>query len=186
MDDFIYVYHGSNTKIEEPDAQHNSKYFYELDFGTGFYTTADLDIAKIWAMSKSEGDVATATVTRYKFYVSDALRNCSFIDFGALNDEYYSWMEAIVQCRVFQEELTDCQIIFGPISDDNGYVLLLGYIDDNKLAQYSIANSYLDAVNTPDLALVDLLEESPGEQIVFKDKQSLNYLIYDGIEEIEW
>lgn len=47
----MIVYHGSDVIIEKPDINHS---FRPLDFGKGFYVTANLEQATRWAKRKSD------------------------------------------------------------------------------------------------------------------------------------
>ena len=59
----MILYHGSNVAVEHPDLNHSKT---NLDFGTGFYTTSDLDQAKRWAVTTTRRRGAgTPTVTVY-------------------------------------------------------------------------------------------------------------------------
>lgn len=180
MGEYIYLYHGSIEEVPIPKAKYNEDHFDQLDFGSGFYTTDDPKVAQLWGRLRSGR--SAAIVSRYKFYIEDALRNCSYIDYSEKYDGYRSWFETITQCRIFAEDPAEYQIMFGPISDDNGFSLMSTHIDFDEIENFIFETSYLDIIDTPDDLLVELLEISPGEQIVFKDEEALTYLEYDGVE----
>lgn len=52
----IFVYHGSNISVEKPDIWHSR---VDIDFGVGFYTTRDKNMASKWACNKNRSILNT-------------------------------------------------------------------------------------------------------------------------------
>lgn len=184
MEDFIYVYHGSNLVVPEPIVDFNEDHFNLLDFGAGFYTALDPQVARICAITRSSRYQGEPLISRYKFFQNDAIYNTEYINFSQTGQDYYDWLELVTQYRIFADDTNEYDLIEGPISDDNGYEIIVRGLVDN-VDDYILTTDYLSAVDNPDQTLIDLLDDSPGEQIVFKTKYALNFLEFDGVIEHE-
>ena len=55
----MILYHGSSQIVDRPDTEHSR---IDIDFGKGFYLTADERMAKKWAAGKGK-----AIVNKYDF-----------------------------------------------------------------------------------------------------------------------
>lgn len=114
------VYHGSNVIVKEPKLVPQNRF---LDFGFGFYTTANQEQATVFAQKVTERrKVGKPSVSIFNIDIA-VLNQCKILQFDAPNKE---WLEFVVKNRNGQNE-NDYDIVFGPVADDDVYEVVLLY-----------------------------------------------------------
>jgi len=89
MGNKIIIYHGSEHIIKNPIYGYDKKY---NDYGLGFYTTEDCELAKEWAVSINKGGYAN----KYEFDLSD-LKILNLSNYNVLH-----WITILLQNRFFE------------------------------------------------------------------------------------
>ena len=110
----LNVFHGSNIAIPKPNLHAGRK---DIDFGQGFYTTEDYDMACKWASRKKN-----PTISKYELDLSGL--NVAKLE---LNEE---WVDFVATNRGYLDNsynLNNIDIIIGPTADDKLYGTLENY-----------------------------------------------------------
>ena len=116
------LYHGSNAEVKVPQILKPNR---ELDFGTGFYTTTNLDQAIAFArrVTRNRG-VGVATVSAYEIDEDVAFPLCNVVKFECVCD---AWLDFVCDNR----DGTYCgptyDLAFGPVANDDVYRTLYLY-----------------------------------------------------------
>ena len=116
----MIVYHGSTLVVDSPSASYSNRY---LDFGVGFYVTADREQAERWARRKAVRLNATPIVSSYK--LSDDLAAYKGLVF---DKEDYAWLDFVAKCRSGGEEYKNYDFISGSVANDDVFVTVDLYI----------------------------------------------------------
>lgn len=90
MNNTIILYHGSNKIIKKPVYGAGKRY---NDYGSGFYCTQDLDLAKEWAVSENQDGYANE-------YCLD-MAGLSVLDLSKDNFGILHWLTILLQNRLF-------------------------------------------------------------------------------------
>ncbi len=113
----MIVYHGSETKIEKPIYKGSRK---GTDFGSGFYCTENLLMAKSWCalrngqyVNKYELDLTNLKVKEYKLDLEWLL----FVCYNRLNVD-------------ISIENSNYDVIIGPTADDKLYRTVQNFLDN--------------------------------------------------------
>lgn len=61
IQDINILYHGTGATFENPDLDNSRE---DVDFGVGFYTTQNKEMAKKWASSKRKSTINTYSFNR--------------------------------------------------------------------------------------------------------------------------
>lgn len=118
----MILYHGSNLEIKQPSLQYSRS---SLDFGSGFYTTTDLQQAKKWA-NRVVHLRKTGEPTVSVFETDDALWN-SLLTLCFESAES-AWLQTVVAYRRLQPPDIQADVISGPIADDRTVDVINQYI----------------------------------------------------------
>ncbi len=124
-----------------------------LDFGKGFYLTANKGQARVWAKRKSF-PIGTPVVIEFDANLESLLIN-KYSDMTDL------WAEEIYRQRVLGIDHFDVDCIIGPIADRRVREDALD-CEEGKLSKFEF--------------LQNISEKSLGMQYVFKTEKSLSYL----------
>ncbi|MDA3926414.1 MAG: DUF3990 domain-containing protein [Kiritimatiellae bacterium] len=159
------VYHGSTVCVSEPCLQPLTR---RLDFGSGFYTTSDLEQARRWAKIKQRRLMADlATVSIYDatpVFEADSLR---IKHFKSANEE---WLNFVMVHRMGGDlSETSYDVICGPVANDTLYETL---------------TLYERGILTHAETVVRLRTHKLADQIVFVTDLALSLLTYVGAEEV--
>ncbi len=168
MGNKIIIYHGSEHIIKNPIYGFGKKY---NDYGLGFYTTEDCELAKEWAVSINKGGYAN----KYEFDLSD-LKILNLSNYNVLH-----WITILLQNRFFEVK-TDIASIGKDFLLKNyllpyeKYDVIIGYRADDSYFQF--AQSFLN--NTISISRLEeaLKLGNLGEQIVLKSEKAFNQLKY--------
>lgn len=136
MDNTIILYHGSNKIIKKPVYCAGKRY---NDYGSGFYCTQDLDLAKEWAVSENQDGYANE-------YCLD-MTGLSVLDLSKDNYGILHWLTVLLQNRLF-----DIQSDFGEEArrylienfdvEYQKYDVIIGYRADDSY--FSFAQDFLN------------------------------------------
>ena len=114
------MYHGTTLIVDKPSADYSKRY---LDFGVGFYITADKKQAENWAKRKAVRLNATPIVNKYFF--SDDLTAYNGLIFEKEDD---AWLDFIVKCRTGGEMYKKYDFISGSVANDDVFVTIDMYM----------------------------------------------------------
>ena len=107
----MIVYHGSIEIVKKPDILHS---FRPLDFGKGFYVTANYEQAKRWA--KRKADLFNKDVSYVnKYEMTDDVKGVKIKTFP---DDLHEWIDFVCGCREGETEYLDFDIIIGKVAND--------------------------------------------------------------------
>lgn len=143
----IQLYHGSDIILSHPE---HDKGRMDVDFGLGFYTTTDKDMAMKWASRKKNSVV--------NVYELETEGLC--IKHFCPNQE---WLDFVVDNRNMEDP-----------QDFIDYDLLIGATADDKL--FSTIEQYEAGFLSAEVAIKVLNCMKYSEQYVFKNEKSLNNL----------
>ena len=150
------LYHGSNAVIEAPNLEHSRK---ELDFGIGFYTTANYEQAEQFSEKVVERKGGNKIVNIYDFD-NENLQKLKILKFAEPNGE---WLNFVSDNRNSIPLQNDYDIIIGPVANDDVFRTLLLYF----AGELSV-NETLDRLKIKRLF----------NQYVFKNENVLKQLIF--------
>jgi hypothetical protein len=163
------LYHGSTTVIQSPELRRSIR---TLDFGPGFYTTANREQAagftqKVYERESRQGKKpAGKFVSHYEIDYEDAKNKIDVLSF-AFADE--SWFDFIMANRrnIYTDRIYD--IVYGPVANDTVYSTLIAF-----------ETGVLSKAET----LVRLKVRKLYNQMTFKTERALSFLRYTGFLEV--
>jgi len=120
----MILYHGSSVAVTAPDLQHTRE---DIDFGGGFYLTADIDMAKKWACAKRNSVVSVFDVD---------LERLNIYEFG-LNEEWLDYIKAN-RAEGGNPHYDNYDMLIGPTADDKLFITLQEYIDGDITKRQAI------------------------------------------------
>ena len=153
----IVLYHGSNTKLENPQIINGAR---KLDFGSGFYTTSDKEQASKWAKLKFlRFNTGEPFLNIYNFDEEKA-SSLKILNFDMPNKE---WLNFVVENRkgLYNGELFD--IVHGPVANDS---------------TITVINSYISKMIDENTAIALLLPQKLKDQYVFCTEKALSCLTF--------
>ena len=170
----MIVYHGSDHIIESPVYNGSKK---TNDYGYGFYTTENLELAKEWACSKNSDGFANA-------YEADLtglkILNLNDPDYNVLN-----WLAVLTKYRTYWQKTSIAEEAKNYLQehffiDPAPYDVIIGYRADDSY--FSFAQDFVSGT----ISLKKLAEAMNlgmlGEQIVFKSKIAFSRLQFINAE----
>jgi len=113
----MLVYHGSNVAVESPRLIAPNR---ALDFGSGFYTTVNLEQAESFAgnvVNRNEGR-GIPTVSYYEVDFDKMLRELSVLKFDRPDD---NWIDFVHANRTLKYDGKLYDIVIGPVANDTLY-----------------------------------------------------------------
>lgn len=156
----MIVYHGSYIEVKVPDLLHSRE---KVDFGRGFYTTSIYTQAEKWC-EKYKRQGKKGIVSRYTFDES-AYQELKILKFETYNEE---WLDFILKCRT-GKDTTDYDVVIGGIANDK---------------VFNTVELYFDKLIDKNETIRRLRYEKPNLQICFRTPKALEYLHYEGSEQI--
>lgn len=156
----MIVYHGSYLEIQTPDLSHSRK---NVDFGCGFYTTPIYEQAVKWCQ-KFKRRNKPSIVSRYEWNET-ACQDLKILQFDAYSEE---WLDFILHCR-HGEDYNDFDIVIGGVANDK---------------VFNTVELYFDGLIDKEEAIGRLRYEKPNLQICFRTLKSLEYLHFEGSENL--
>ena len=170
----MLVYHGSDHIIEKPVFNGSKR---TNDYGYGFYTTENNNLAKEWACSDNQ----------------DGFANCYEADFNGLsvlnlnNSEYniLNWLAILTKYRTYWQN--------GSIAEEakqylqqhffinpSSYDVIIGYRADDSY--FSFAQDFISGTIPLSILTEAMHLGKLGEQIVFKSQKSFTHLRFINAE----
>ena len=168
MDNKIIIYHGSINIIDKPIYGLGKTY---NDYGLGFYTTEDKELAKEWAVDYKNSGYAN-------IYELD-LKGLKVLDLSKLDS--LSWISILLKNRFFElkndvAKIGKDYLLKNYLIDYEKYDVIIGYRADDSYFTY--AEDFLN--NTIPVRTLNeaLILGNLGLQIVLKSKKAFNQIKY--------
>ena len=118
----MVVYHGSNIPVTKPKILQSER---KLDFGEGFCTTFNREQAVRWSERVAEREkVETRVITEYDFDLTIAEDELQILRFDSPDKE---WLDFVCTNRLGKEQLTQYDVVIGPVANDMVYTTVLFY-----------------------------------------------------------
>ena len=152
------IYHGSTIPVEEPKIINSGR---ALDFGSGFYTTFNLEQAIRWSETVAiRRNTDTRFITKYEFDQDAAAKQLRIISFTEPDKE---WLEFICANRSGRAPDTPYDIAIGPVAND---------------IVYTAVALYEQGILDKDEAIKRLKVQKLYNQILFHTEASLQFCRY--------
>ncbi|MBQ0119703.1 MAG: DUF3990 domain-containing protein [Bacteroidales bacterium] len=113
------IFHASLEIVESPEIRKPNR---TLDYGAGFYTTTDLDQAKLWVM-RYKGKATVGYVNVYEIDM-DKVRASNTLWFDGPSDE---WIDFVDKNRNHRGFTHDYDYVYGPVANDRVYAAFALY-----------------------------------------------------------
>ena len=107
----MIVFHGSTLIVKNPSVKYSKKF---LDFGIGFYVTADQFKAESWAKRKAIRQNSKPIINEY--FLSDDLSAYNGLIFTNEDD---AWLSFVAKCRKGNELFKIYDYISGSVANDD-------------------------------------------------------------------
>ena len=168
----IIVYHGSINIIDKPTYGIGKKY---NDYGLGFYTTKDIELAKEWAVDINNDGYAN-------IYELD-LKDLKVLDLS--NMDTLNWIAILLKNRQFSisndvSETGKKYLLENYLLSYENYDIIIGYRADD--AYFSFADDFLKNRIPLNILSDSLRLGNLGMQIVLKSKKAFSKLKFIGYE----
>ena len=170
------IYHGSKEVIEKPLFNFGKRY---NDFGRGFYTTDNIEIAKEWAVKDN--------IDGYLNYYEIDIDNLSFLDLTSSSYSILNYISLLLQNRFFT--------LKGDIAADakeylinnfsvplKNYDVIVGYRGDNS--NFSYLEDFINNSISLRKLKASLTFDREGKQIVLKSKKAFDSLSFIKAEKV--
>jgi hypothetical protein len=154
----MLLYHGSNVAVEKPKPDMSRK---NLDFGPGFYTTANKDQAVDFARKVSirkESNMPVVSV--YDFDLENAGITLDILRFTSPDR---AWLDFVSQNRRGVYKGKSYDLVIGPVANDDVFATLI-------IFEQGILNV--------EQTLESLKVKKLYNQFVFKSEKALSFLRY--------
>lgn len=170
----MLVYHGSDHIIEKPVFNGSKR---TNDYGYGFYTTENNNLAKEWACSDNQDGFANC-------YEAD-LNGLSVLNLNSPEYNILNWLAILTKYRTYwqngsiaEEAKQYLQQHF--FIDPSSYDVIIGYRADDSY--FSFAQDFISGT-IPLSKLTEAMHLGKlGEQIVFKSQKSFTHLTFINAE----
>lgn len=148
--------HGSIEIVKSPDLAHSRKY---LDFGKGFYTTTNGEMAKRWATIKMEREYSNEGYVNF-YENKEFPPEFKVKHFTSMDEE---WLDFIINNRNDLAFHHDYDVVIGPTAD----------LDVVKIIQ-----DYEQGIENKKQTLDKLKTKQVGTQISFHTERAVKHLKY--------
>jgi len=170
----MIIYHGSDEIVEKPLFGVGKTY---NDYGQGFYTTEDLDLAKEWACTLNKNGYAN----KYELTI-DGLKILS------LSDSKYSilnWLAILLDNRILRISTPIAKngkdyLLKHFLPNYKDYDVIIGYRADDSYFSFSKA-FLMNEISLKQLSYAMKLGRL-GEQVVIKSEKAFKNIIFKGFE----
>ncbi len=173
----VILYHGSSYIIEKPEF---GKGNYKNDYGLGFYTTEDVELAKEWAVTETNDGY----VNKYEIDLNGLkILNLSDSKYYILN-----WIAILLENRTFAlkndiAKIGKKYLIENFLVEYEDYDVIIGYRADDSY--FSFAEAFLNnSISSQRLGKAMKLGNL-GEQVVIKSEKAFNRLNFIGYEKVD-
>jgi hypothetical protein len=170
----MIIYHGSEKRIEIPQYNGSKR---TNDYGYGFYTTKNIELAKEWACANGHNGFANV----YEF----DLENLNVLDLNSTEYNILNWLALLTKYRTYwqknsiAEEAKNYLQEYFFINPDQ-YDVVIGYRADDSY--FSFAQDFISGT----ISLSKLSEAMRlgklGEQVVLKSKRSFSHICFISAE----
>lgn len=173
----MLVYHGSDHVIERPIFNGSKR---ANDYGYGFYTTENIELAKEWACSKNhDGFVNVYEANLDKLNVL----NLNAPEYNILN-----WLAILTKYRTYWQngsisEQAKAYLQKNFFIDPAPYDVIIGYRADDSY--FSFAQDFVAGTISVSKLSEAMHLGKLGEQIVFKSKESFSHISFVRAEPVE-
>jgi len=157
----MLLYHGSNVVVKNPEIRKPNR---NLDFGTGFYTTSDIEQARSFSRIVCNRRGGSQTVSIYDFDYELAKKVSDIKIFLKADEE---WFDFVCEKRMGEYRGREYDIIIGPVANDTVYRTFIGY---------------LAGVTSKEEALSRLMQGELSDQITFCTGRALSLLNFSDFE----
>lgn len=171
------IYHGSELIIENPSLEKGKPY---NDYGQGFYTTLDKELAKEWACQNN-------TIGYVNEYVLDD-SELKILDLTSNEYSLLHWIALLLKYRKFnlQNSVMESyknEFLMKYLIDISNYDVVIGYRADDSYFSYAssfVSNSIPYSVLKKAMKLGNL-----GTQVVLVSFKAFSHLKYVGNEMVD-
>ncbi len=170
--DKLLIYHGSDHMIEKPVFNKGRK---DNDYGTGFYCTESVELAKEWACSERGQDGYANAYT----IETDSL---NILDLSESGYHILNWLAILIANRKFSSTFPIAQAAKQYIVDNfsvdiTPYDIIKGYRADDSY--FSFARDFIsNTISVEQLSKAMHLGKL-GEQIVLKSEKSFELIHFE-------
>ena len=164
----LTIYHGSNKIIKEPDYDINNN---NNDFGQGFYTSINSELAKEWAVKNGQNG-----------FLNEYILDTNKLDILDLTNPSYNilnWVACILKFR--RIDITSRQTLLGIVYiinnyyiDINKYDLIFGYRCDDS--HFKIVNDFLENKISFNKLSHFFMKDKDSKQLVLISKKAYSKL----------
>ena len=172
--DNLKIYHGSNKIIKEPIFGVGKKY---NDYGIGFYSTEDMELAKEWSCTSEEDGF----VNCYELKID----NLRILNLSNKNYNILNWITLLVENRILKINTPVMKSSYDWLVKNykihiEDYDIIIGYRADDSY--FSFARAFLNNEITLEQLELTLKLGDLGEQVVLKSEKAFKSLKYIGFE----
>lgn len=170
----MFVYHGSDHIIEVPVYDGSKR---TNDYGYGFYTTENIELAKEWACADNRDGFANC-------YEAD-LNSLSVLNLNAPEYSILNWLAILAKYRTYWQKGSVAEEAKEYLQrhffiDPSHYDVIIGYRADDSY--FSFAQDFV-AGTIPLSKLSEAMRLGKlGEQIVFKSREAFSHIRFTGAE----
>ncbi len=170
----MIVYHGSEQIIQKPVYNGSKR---TNDYGYGFYTTANIELAKEWACAKNENGFANT-------YEAD-LDKLKVLYLNSQEYNILNWLAILTKYRTYWQKSSIAEEAKDYLQehffiDPSAYDVIIGYRADDSY--FSFAQDFIaGTISLSKLSMAMRLGKL-GEQIVFKSEESFRHIRFINAE----
>lgn len=172
----ITLYHGTDKDNFIPDPYYDNP---KNDYGSGLYTTRDLNKAKQWAMSKYNS-------SNHGYAYEYVLDTSDLNVLDLCKEDSLSWISILIKNRGIGDKTEDNPLLFNRIKmlqskydiDTSKYDIIIGYRADDSFYKY--ASDFVSGSIYKEVLDQALMLGKLGKQYCLKTKKAFDNLKYVG------
>ena len=137
----IELYHGSDVVVKEPKIIQPVR---ALDFGSGFYTTTNIEQAKSFSKRVQERNASSNAIISVYLLDCSLLAKMKYLYFDNADKE---WLDFVSANRNGTYEGTKYDVIYGPVANDTIFRTFIAYQNgilnaEETIKRLKISNLY--------------------------------------------
>ena len=172
----MYVYHGSERIIREPVFNGSKR---SNDYGYGFYTTENRELAREWACSDNRDGYVNS-------YEAD-LEGLSVLRLNSPEYNVLNWLAILAKYRTYWQNGSVAAeakeyLMQHFFIDPSGYDVIIGYRADDSY--FSFAQDFVSGGISLEKLSEAMRLGKLGEQVVFKNRSAFSRLHFTGAEPV--